>query len=72
MLFLYGMCVRPFTAFSYNATITISKKNNEVLMYFASVKIEPEELVFPTLSLPAKSTKWSFDLRIISDPKKVQ
>ena len=41
-------------------------------MYLASVKIEPEELVFPTLSLPAKSTKWSFDLRIKSDPKTVK
>lgn len=57
ILFLYGICVLPLTAFSYNATITISKKNNDVFMYLASVKIEPEELVFPTLSLPAKSTK---------------
>ena len=71
ILFLYGICVLPLTAFSYNATITISKKNNDVFMYFASVNIEPEELVFPTLSLPAKSTKCNLDRLIISDPKTV-
>ena len=62
------MCVRPLVAFSYKATITISKKNKEVLIYLASVSTDPELFVLPTLSLPAKSTKWSLDLLIMSDP----
>ena len=66
--FLYGMCALPLVAFSYSATITISRKKRDVLMYLASVRIDPLEFVFPTLSLPARSTKWSLDLRIMSDP----
>ena len=69
MLFLYGMCVRPLVAFSYKATITISRKKREVLIYFASVSTDPELFVLPTLSLPARSTKWSLDLLIMSDPR---
>lgn len=36
-------------------------------MYLASVNTDPDELVFATRSLPAKSTRWSFDRRILSE-----
>lgn len=48
--------------------MTISKKNNEELMYFASFNTEPDELVLATLSLPAKSTKCNLERRILSEP----
>lgn len=64
----YGMWTLPTVFFSYRALITISKKCNEVLMYLASFKTEPDELVFATRSDPARSTKFNFDLRILSDP----
>ena len=64
----YGICPLPFVAFSYNATITISKKNKEVLIYCASVKTEPEEFVFATLSLPARSTRCSLERLTLSVP----
>jgi hypothetical protein len=47
----------PLVAFSYSATITISRKNKDPLIYLASCNTEPDELVLPTLSDPAKSTK---------------
>jgi hypothetical protein len=62
------MWALPLVAFSYKATMTISKKNSEVLIYFASVNTEPLEFVLATLSLPAKSTKWSFERRTLSEP----
>ena len=48
--------------------MTISRKNRLLLMCLASFKTDPEEFVFLTLSLPAKSTRWSFDRRILSLP----
>ena len=56
MEFLYGTCARPFVAFSYRATMTISRKNSDPLIYLASVRTDPDELVFATRSLPARST----------------
>lgn len=48
--------------------MTISRKNRDELIYLASVKTDPEEFVFETLSLPARSTRCNLDLRIRSFP----
>jgi hypothetical protein len=37
-------------------------------MYIASVKTDPDELVFATLSLPAKSTRLSLERLTTSEP----
>lgn len=62
------MCLRSSVAFSCSATMTISRKNNEELIYLASFNTEPEELVLETRSLPARSTRWSLERRTRSEP----
>ncbi len=47
---------------------TCSRKCSERLMYFASASRVPPIPVFPTRSEPAKSTRCSLDLRMVSEP----
>ena len=54
--------------FSWSATITISRKCSEPLMYVASVKPWPPRLVFLMRSLPARSTRFSLLRRTVSSP----
>jgi hypothetical protein len=60
----YGIC----SDLSCSLPITLSKKNNDELIYFDSFNTVPEEFVFETLSLPAKSTRCNLDLRTLSLP----
>ena len=56
---LYGTWVLYL---SHTATTTYSRKLRDLLMNWASFSVIPSEFVFLVLSLPARSTKWSFDI----------
>ena len=51
---------------SWSETITYSRKVSDLFIYFASLKICPSTLDLVQRSLPARSTRWSLDVRIIS------
>ena len=61
----YGMCCDlPST----NAEITLPKADKERLIFVASLSRSPLACVFDCRSLPARSTRLSFPIRILDEP----
>ena len=58
LLCLYGTCPR---CGSPNAITTCSRNVSDLLMYMASICVSPNECSLPSLSEPAKSTRFTLD-----------
>ena len=50
---------------SVSANMTFPKADKDLLMFFASSSLFPSAPVFPTFSLPARSTKYNFPVLLL-------